>query len=118
MILCQSCGNQNPMGTRYCRRCGTKIEINQQQVFQAVQDNQSDIAATRWMERGRSILIIGVFFLVCALVLRYAVVPEMPLADVPPVAVGGFLPDQLPQIEAKTVPSDAPPKPAVTPAQR
>ncbi len=115
MILCQVCGNQNPIGTRYCRRCGEKIQVDQQQVFQAVQDNQSEINSKRWMERGRSLLVIGGFFLVCALVLRYAVVPPMPVTEVPPVDVGGFIPAELPKIELKAEPAAAPPKPVVAP---
>ena len=101
MITCQSCGNQNPMGTRFCRRCGIKIEVDQQQVFESVQRDNADAASTRWFERGRSALIIGLFFLTCALVLRYSVVPPIPAADVPPVNVGGFLPEQLPKVESK-----------------
>ncbi len=96
MITCQSCGNDNPISTRFCRRCGTKIEVAPQELFAAVQRDQADVAASRWFERGRSLLIIGLFFITCALVLRYSVVPPMPAADVPPVDVGGFLPEQLP----------------------
>ena len=108
MISCQSCGNQNPIGTRYCRKCGTKIEVNQQLVEEAVQRDQADVASSRWFERGRSALIISLFFLTCALVLRYSIVPPMPPADVPVVDVGGFLPTELPKASAKV---DA--KPAV-----
>jgi hypothetical protein len=115
MILCQVCGNQNPIGTRYCRRCGEKIQIGQQQVFQAVQDNQSEIDSKRWLERGRSLLVIGGFFLVCALVLRYAVVPPMPVAEVPSVEIGSFVPTELPTIELKAEPAAEPPKPVVAP---
>jgi hypothetical protein len=108
MIPCQACGNQNPMGTRFCRRCGVKIEFNQQQVVESVQRDNADAASTRWLERGRSMLIIGGFFLTCALVLRYAVVPAMPQADVPPVDVGGFLPEQLPKSAEAAAPEVKP----------
>ena len=101
MIPCQSCGNDNPIGTRYCRRCGTKIEVNQEQVVAAVQRDQADVASARWFERGRSALIIGLFFLTCALVLRYSIVPQLPAADVPPVDMGGILPAELPRVEVK-----------------
>ncbi len=101
MIPCQSCGNGNPIGTRYCRRCGTKIEINQEQVVAAVQRGQADIVSARWFERGRSALTLGLFFLTCALLLRYSIVPPLPPADVPPVDFGGILPAELPRIEAK-----------------
>lgn len=100
MIPCQSCGNMNPIGTRYCRKCGTKIEAKAQDVVLAVQRDNDDAAATRWLERGRSALVIALFFLTCALVLRYAIVPAMPAADVPPVDPGPILPAELPRIEA------------------
>lgn len=112
MILCQACGNDNPISTRYCRRCGAKIVVAPQEVFAAVQRDQADVASSRWFERGRSLLIIAMFFLTCALILRYAIVPSMPAADVPPVDVGGFLPAKLPKVEAKAVPV---PKPDVKP---
>ena len=111
MISCQACGNDNPIGTRYCRRCGTKIEVNQEQVVAAVQRDQADVAAARWFERGRSALIIGLFFLTCALVLRYSIVPPLPAADVPPVDVGGILPSELPRVEAKAEAKPAVKKP-------
>ncbi len=112
MIPCQACGKQNPIGTRYCRACGTKIEINQDLVVQAVTEDRADAASARWFERGRSLLIIGMFFMTCALVMRLSVVPPMPVADVPPIDVGGFLPTQLPKsaaaAEAKPVKSAVP----------
>lgn len=113
MISCQACGNQNPIGTRYCRRCGTKIEFSPALVLEAVQRDQAALASSRWFELGRSVLIIGLFFLTCALVLRYVVVPPMPVAEVPPVDVGSFLPRELPaKPEAKP---EAKPAPKVVP---
>jgi hypothetical protein len=101
MIACQACGNDNPIGTRYCRRCGAKLAFSQERVVAAVQRDQADLAAARWSERGRSALIIGLFLLTCALVLRYAIVPQLPEADVPPVEFGGILPSELPRVEAQ-----------------
>jgi hypothetical protein len=108
MISCQSCGNQNPIGTRYCRRCGTKIEFTPGLVLAAVQREQAAAASSRWFEHGRSALTIGLFLLTCALVLRYAVVPPMPAAEVPAVGVGSFLPRELPKPEAKSEAQPAP----------
>jgi len=109
MIPCQACGNQNPIATRYCRKCGAKLEVKPQDVVEAVSRDNADLSAQRWFEGGRSALIIGMFFLTCALVLRYAVVPPMPLADVPPVDFGGILPAELPKtpvkVEAKAKPA-------------
>lgn len=107
MIVCQVCGNQNPIGTRYCRRCGEKVRSDQQAIMQAVQATSADEASARWLQRGRSALVVGSFLLVCALVLRYALVPPMPPADVPPVDVGGILPAELPRGAAA---DEAPPR--------
>lgn len=121
MIPCQVCGNQNPIGTRYCRRCGEKIQVDQRQLFEAVQEDQDAKASLRWIERGRSLLVMGLFLLVCALVVSQALVPAMPVAEVPPVAAGALLPGNLPRVEvrpeakAATMPEA---KPAVVPAAK
>lgn len=111
MIPCQSCGNQNPIGTRYCRKCGTKIEVQQGAIVEAVERDNADLSSQRWLERGRSALIIGLFFLTCGLVLRFSIVPPMPAADVPPVEIGPWLPDELPKksepVEGKEPAKDA-----------
>lgn len=84
MIPCQDCGNQNPLGTRYCRVCGTKIVVDKNRVFQAVSHDNEVSASKRFLDSGRSALLLGSFVLLCALVLRYSVVPDFPQSDVPP----------------------------------
>jgi hypothetical protein len=93
MIPCQVCGNQNPIGTRFCRACGERIAVVKvDQLAAAVRDDQVSAASLRRLEGGRSLLLVGLFLLVCALVLRYAVVPPLPAADVPPLPAGELLP--------------------------
>jgi hypothetical protein len=93
MIPCQACGNQNPIGTRFCRSCGERIAVVKvEQLAAAVRDDQVTVASQRRLEGGRSLLMVGLFLLVCALVLRYAVVPSLPAADVPPLPAGELLP--------------------------
>lgn len=111
MIPCQQCGHQNPIASRYCRSCGVKLEVKQETVFKAVSDDLAEGRSLRWLARGNSALAIGGFILVCGLVLRYAVVPPFPRADIPPVDAGGVVPDKLPSIAA-------PPEPAAEPAAK
>jgi hypothetical protein len=109
MIPCQSCGAENPIGTRYCRACGTKLEVQQAQVFSAVKQDIAKHAADRWLQRGRSMLMIGAFLLTAALAFLYAVVPELPPAVVPLQDAGPVVPD----ISAAAAPVPAaPPAPA------
>ncbi|MCX8039035.1 MAG: hypothetical protein N3B15_00440 [Planctomycetota bacterium] len=92
MIVCQACGHRNPLRTRYCHACGVRLEANLREIAVAVEEDREAQMAERWLERGRSLFLLGAFFLTCALVLRYAVVPELPPAVMPPIAVGPLLP--------------------------
>lgn len=115
MIPCQSCGHQNPIATRFCRSCGVRLELKQEAVFKAVNDDLAEGRSLRWLARGNSAMAFGGFLLVCGLVLRYAVVPPFPRADIPPVDVGSVLPAKLPAVAPEAQPkADAavPPKPA------
>lgn len=110
MIPCQSCGAQNPIGTRYCRACGTKLEVQQAQVFSAVKQDIAKHAADRWLQRGRSMLMIGAFLLTAALAFLYAVVPELPPAVVPLQDAGPVVPEF-----PATAPAPAQPAPPAAP---
>lgn len=92
MIICQNCGHRNPLRTRYCHACGARLEARPEEVALAVQEDREEAAATRWLEHGRSLLVVGLFLLTCALVLRYAIVPPLPPAEVPPLDPGPVLP--------------------------
>lgn len=96
MITCGACGTQNQLTGRYCRKCGAKLVINQEAVTQALQDDLAEGRSMRWLAAGRSALSIGGFLLVCALVMRYVVVPAMPPADIPPVEAGSVMPEAKP----------------------
>lgn len=110
MIPCDACGHQNPIATRFCRSCGAKLVVRQETVFKAVADDLAEGRSLRWIQRGNSAVAIGGFLLVCALVLRYAVVPPFPRVDIPPVDAGSIVPDKLP------VPPAVPPAPDAAPA--
>lgn len=95
MIVCASCGTSNPMGTRWCRQCGTKLELNVAQVEAAVSAGNEAASDDRLLGHGRSAIALGGFLLLTTIVLRLALVPALPTVDVP-VA----LPDRvLPEIE-------------------
>lgn len=101
MIPCGACGNQNPIQSRYCRQCGAKLVVDHAAVAQALLDDAVIARSERWLARGRSALSVGVFLLVCALVLRYVLVPQLPPADIPEVDAGSVLPDEAPRPAAK-----------------
>ena len=83
MIPCQSCNHENPVSARYCHSCGTKLDRSKKRVLAAVIADRHEDGSFRWMARGHSMLLVGGFLLLCALVLRYIVIPDMPSADVP-----------------------------------
>ena len=83
MIPCQACLHENPVSARYCHSCGTKLDRSQKRVVAAVMADRQEDGSFRWMARGHSMLLVGAFMLLCALVLRYIVVPPIPMADVP-----------------------------------
>jgi uncharacterized membrane protein YvbJ len=97
MISCQSCGHDNPLGTSFCRGCGTRLVVDYAAIEQSVfQDRlaQRDHALLR---TGRSALMLCSFALVCALIARYVVVPPMPPTVPPPApTLEVFLPATTP----------------------
>ena len=95
MITCASCGISNPMGTRWCRQCGTKLDLNVQQVQAAVSATAEAASDDNLVTAGRNTLALGGFLLVTAFILRLALVP-----DLPPVEAPLTLPDRvIPEIE-------------------
>lgn len=95
MITCASCGISNPMGTRWCRQCGTKLELNVQQVQAAVSATAEAASDDNLVTAGRNTLALGGFLLVTAFILRLAFVP-----DLPPVEAPLTLPDRIiPEVE-------------------
>lgn len=92
MIPCQACQHENPISARYCHSCGVKLERNEKVIYKAVAADQSDDRSWRWLGRGNSTMLLGMFLLIAALVFRYILVPTMPLVEVPQVDVGQVLP--------------------------
>lgn len=83
MIPCSTCSFANPMGTRWCRQCGAKLELDAKQIEASVSATNAATADGRWLEHGRSALGIGGFVLVTTIILRVALVPTLPRADIP-----------------------------------
>ena len=83
MISCDTCGSANPLGTRWCRQCGNKLVIDASKVEAAVAATDAAAADDRFVAWGRSAIGLGAFLLIAVVVLRLALVPSMPLADVP-----------------------------------
>ncbi len=96
MLPCPLCGTINPLGTRFCRGCGEKITVTYQQVAQSVNTVRSAQRADRVSSWGRSLLHLAIFFLACALIFRFLLVPKMPRAE--PVA----------PVPAQLIPTEAP----------
>ena len=90
MIPCPECGFENPMGTRWCRQCGTKLDLTAAQIETSILATKTAQEDERLLGMGRSILTMGAFALVAVIVLRVALVPRLPLVE-PPVQ----LPQQL-----------------------
>ena len=114
MIVCASCGISNPMGTRWCRQCGTKLDLNVAQVEAAVSATNEAASDDRFMGHGRSALALGGFLLLTTVILRLALVPDLPTVDAP-VA----LPDRvLPEMERAATAAAAGAGNAAVPSKR
>ena len=92
MIACPSCGYVNPFTTRFCRKCCHRIEIKVSQVAHALDENAQTRRQQRFQGAGTSTLVMAVFALVCALFVRYVLVPALPPADLPPYQADSLLP--------------------------
>jgi hypothetical protein len=96
VIACPACGFDNPLGTRFCRSCGGKIEVKLSHIVGSIEQTKQQYADDRIARAGRNALTLTLFLLICALVFRWIVVPKMPPADLPPVPLSSILPDQRP----------------------
>ena len=83
MIPCSKCFFSNPMGTRWCRQCGEKLEINARMVEASVAATDVANADDRILGWGRSAFSTGAFILITTIILRSALVPALPPADIP-----------------------------------
>lgn len=87
MISCQSCDHDNPLGTTFCRSCGTRLVIDYQAIEQSVHKTRVSERDHAVLRSGRSALMLCTFALVCALIARFVVVPPMPPTVPPPAPV-------------------------------
>jgi hypothetical protein len=83
MIPCQKCLFVNPMGTRWCRQCGEKLDLNATQVEAFISATQAAAAEDRLSGWGGSVFSAGLFILISTSVVRMALVPALPPADIP-----------------------------------
>ncbi len=83
MIPCSKCLFVNPMGTRWCRQCGDKLELNARQVETSINATQAAEAQDRLFALGRSAFSAGIFILITTIVVRLALVPTLPPAEIP-----------------------------------
>lgn len=101
MIPCSKCLFVNPMGTRWCRQCGEKLDLNARQVEASVAATNVAHADDRILGWGRSAFSSGAFILITTIILRAALVPALPPADIPTL-----LPAQIiPVFERTTAPA-------------
>ena len=113
MITCSACGFSNPMGTRWCRQCGEKLDLNAGQVQAALAATTVAAHHDRLLGYGRSAVSLGAFVLIVALILRYALVPDLPRAD-----AYVTLPAQLLPAIARRATDAAPPSLSAISSQR
>ncbi len=78
MIPCQDCGHDNPLGTVFCHRCGERLQVNLQQVAGSVAVSRSHDRINRISTAARNALMVAVFLLLAALIIRYTLVPDLP----------------------------------------
>ena len=95
MIPCPLCGFVNPLGTRFCRGCGEKVETKMSMVTQSVALTKQSDRESALIGMGKSALSVGGFLLIAALIFRNTLVPDMPAPDLPPVTVASLVPDAM-----------------------
>jgi len=92
MIPCPVCGNVNPFTTRFCRKCGHRLEVKVSQVAHALEENAQTKREQRFHAASTSTLVLAGFLLACAAFARLVMVPDLPSADLPPYQVASLLP--------------------------
>lgn len=82
MITCQACGHENQLGTIFCHKCGTRIEVAPDQILGSVMQSAKVDKSDATIAKGRGLLGLAVFLLAVALAASL-LVPDIPPADVP-----------------------------------
>ncbi|MBA3708034.1 MAG: zinc ribbon domain-containing protein [Planctomycetes bacterium] len=96
MIPCPTCEFVNPLGTRFCRSCGGKLDLKMSQVTGSIKNLKEQNRADQISSLGRSIFSLSAFLFIFTIVVRVMVVPAMPIADLPPAQVDALLPKDGP----------------------
>ena len=107
MITCSSCGFANPMGTRWCRQCGEKLDLNASQILTAMAETTAAEQDQRLLAYGHSAVTMGGFVLIVALILRFALVPDLPRADASVSLPANVLPEIERSAPATAIPTVA-----------
>jgi hypothetical protein len=107
MIPCQKCGHINPLGTSFCRGCGTRLEFDYEAVAASVAGTKRDHRDENVFTWGRSALTLCGFALICALIVRYVMVPPMPLLEYPLAPSIALFPKDAPPWTGATLASGA-----------
>ena len=114
MIPCQKCGHINPLGTSFCRGCGTRLEFDYEAVAASVAGTKRDHQDENVFTWGRSALTLCGFALICALIVRYVMVPPMPLVEFPLAPAIALFPKDAPAWTGATLASGAVAAPAAS----
>jgi hypothetical protein len=108
MIACPACGHDNPLGTRFCRSCGGKMEIKLAQVVGSIEQTRQQNREESILKAGRSALGLSIFLLLCAIILRAMVVPQMPVADLPAPDIPTLVPQSVGETQSTPIPLGSP----------
>ena len=105
MISCQKCAHENPIGTKFCRGCGVRLEFNLQDIEQSIIGTKKANLDDRVFRWGRSSFALCGFLLVCTLVLRHVVAPPMPPSDWPDAPLLPLISKDPPAWAVNAIPS-------------
>ncbi len=107
MISCQKCLHDNPLGTVFCRSCGTRLVVNLADVEASVIGQRQASSDEKILRTGISATTLSLFLVVCALILNLAIVPAMPPLDLPSPVLGQAIPSEVPGWAAVVAPAAA-----------
>lgn len=97
MIPCNHCGQDNDLGTLFCRSCGQRIEIDPSAINASIAQTTHQTRVAKMLRGARNALGIACFLCVATLFIRYAAVGSLPplRMPMPPPATGeALLPPQ------------------------
>jgi hypothetical protein len=83
MIVCNHCGAKLSLGTMFCAACGQRVTVDFSMVQQSVNQQQNKQLSDNIWQTGRNALAFAVFLISAAMILRYLMVPQPPVAEMP-----------------------------------